>query len=212
MSSKKVYYIMIGLIVLLIGLGTGSIVIGNKLLKKQSDKLVELKLEDHLLDQQQVALIQANRDIEQYAELEKVAKSIVPQEKDQARAVREITQFARESGVTLKSISFPSSNLGQNIPQAAPPAGDDAAQSAGPAVPPVSQVKPVDGIPGVYSLEITIQSADENGATYAGFLEFLNRLENNRRTAHVTNISITPSTTRPNALSFSLIVNVYIKP
>lgn len=207
MSSKKVYFIMLGAILLLVALGAASLVMGSKLLNKQSEKLVELKLEDRLLEEQQIALVEANRNIEKYSELEKIAKSIVPQEKDQARAVREITQFAAESGITLKSISFPTSNLGQKVPPVSP-----GAEGGPPAAPPVTQVKPVEGIPGVYSLEITIQSADERGATYGGFLDFLERLERNRRTAHVTNISITPSTTVPNALSFSLIVNVYIKP
>lgn len=214
MNAKKVYYIMVGVLALLVGLGAAGIVVSNKLLQKKSDQLVELKLEDRLLEEQQLALIQANKDIEKYADLEKIAKTIVPQEKDQARAVREIAQFADASRVRLKSIAFPSSNLGQAQPKpAATPAPDaDAAPAARPALPPVTQVKPVDGLPGVYAMEITIQSVDNNAATYPDFLNFLSRLEQNRRTTQVSNINIKPSPTVPNALSFTLTVNVYIKP
>lgn len=214
MNSKKVFYLMIGLMIVLGSLAIASVIVGNNMLQKESNKLVELKLENYLLEEQQTALIQANKNIEQYADLEKIAKSIVPQEKDQARTVREIVQFAAQSGIKLRTISFPSSTLGQAQPKPAAVSPDDKSGSStpsAPAAPSVSQVKPVEGIPGVYSLEVTIQSIDNNAATYAGFLDFLNRLEQNRRTAQVTNISIKPSVTT-DALSFTLTMNVYIKP
>lgn len=213
MNAKKVFYAMVAILALLVAIGAAGIVVGNKVLQNKSDRLVELKLENRLLEEQQLALVQANKDIEKYADLEKTAKSIVPQEKDQARTVREIAQFANATRVKLKSISFPSSNLGQAQPK---PAQTD--QSSGtpappqPAAPPISQVKPVDGMPGVYALEVTIQSVDNNAATYEDFLAFLNKLEQNRRTAQVTNITIKPSTNVPNAISFTLTLNLYIKP
>lgn len=212
MSSKRVFFMMVGLVTVLSVLGIAGVVFSDKLLQKQAAKLVELKLESRLLEEQQAALVQANKDIEKYAELEHIAKAIVPQEKDQARTVREIVQFANASGVKLKAINFPSSSLGQLQPK--PAASGDAKDgaTATPAAPPISQVKPVPGIPGVYSLEVTVQSLDTNGATYAGFVDFLNRLEQNRRTAQVTNISIKPNPNGGDSLSFNIILNVYIKP
>lgn len=209
MNPKKFFYVMIGVVIVLVALGISGVVISDKLLKEHSSKLVELKLESRLLQEQQSALIQANKDIEEYADLEKVAKSIVPQDKDQARTVREIVQFAEASGVNLKTISFPSSNLGQAAPK--PAVGGAEGQPTPPPTSPLSQVQPVSGIPGLYSMEITVQSVDSNAASYVGFVDFLNRLERNRRTAQVNNISIKPGAAN-DIQSFSLILNVFIKP
>ncbi len=211
MNSKKVFFVMIGIVILLSGAGIASVYVGNNLLQKKSAKLVELKLEDRLLEEQQVALVQANKDIQKYAELEKIAKSIVPQEKDQAKAVREIVQYADAAGVKLQSISFPSSTLGQAPPKPATTTGENTASTVRPASPSVTQVKPADGIPGVYSMEVAIHSVEKNATTYTGFLDFLSKLEQGRRTAQVSNINIKPAV-GTNNVSFSLTVNVYIKP
>jgi len=44
------------------------------------------------------------------------------------------------------------------------------------------------------------------------FIDFLDNLEQNRRTAQVSGVTITPDPQNPSLLSFSLVVNVYIKP
>lgn len=215
MTNKKVFFVMIAIVVFLCLLSIAGVVMSNMMLQKESKKLVDLKLESRLLEEQQSALVLANKNIQKYSDLEKIAKSIVPQEKDQARTVREIVQFAEASGVKLQTISFPTSTLGQAQPKplTAPTEGstDTAPKPATPPPPPVTQVKPVEGISGVYSLEITVQSVSHQAATYGGFLDFLSRLERNRRTAHVTSINITPAVTG-DSLSFSLVLNVYIKP
>ncbi len=70
----------------------------------------------------------------------------------------------------------------------------------------------VDGIPGVYALPITIQQEATAPITYAKFISFLQSLENNRRTAQVSNVNVTPNTQDRSKLTFSLTVNAYIKP
>lgn len=215
MSSKKFFFVMVGTLCLLFILILGGLVGGNMVLQKQSKRLIDLKAQNKVIEAQQVSLIQAKKDIEKYEELNKIAKSIVPQDKDQAKTVREITQFAESSNIGLKAITFQLSNLGQ---AAAKPAGDDSAKAAAepgtaaaPVVPPLSQVKPVDGIQGVYALEITVSTLDERPVQYRDLLEFLEKLEGNRRTAHVDKITITP-TADGSALRFLLTLNAYVKP
>lgn len=215
---------MVGAVVILAGVGTASLVFANKILTKESARLVGLKLEDQLLNSQQAALVTANKDILAFADLEAIAKSIVPQDKDQARAVREIVSIADASGIKLKTISFPSSTLGQApVKTTAPaPAVDDSSKKpteatpapapAAPAAPTITQVKPVDGIPGVFTMEINIQSDDTSPVTYDTFINFLGRLEQNRRTAQVSTISLQPKPPQNNLFTFSLVVNLYIRP
>lgn len=211
MSTKRMYFAMLALVFLLsIGV-VGSVVAGNLFLEKQASKLNGLKVEDKLLEEQQAALIQANKDIEKYTELEKISKSVVPQDKDQAKAVVEIFEIAKASRIKIKSVTFPTSNLGVKVPTSS---GGDKSGAA--AAPPISQAKPVDGIPGVYSLEMSIvpEFDESSPITYYQFLEFLGKLENNRRTAQVTQIKITPlSNNKQNpTISFTLTLNIFVKP
>ena len=223
MNSKRMYFVLLGCTVLL-GLGIiASVVVGNIYLEKQSKKLNDLKVQDRVIEEQQTALKQANKDIAKYADLEKIAKSVVPQDKDQAKAVLEIIQIAKESGITIKSITFPSSNLGakaapstntQSGDSSTKNSGDSTATPSAPAAPPISQAKPLDGIKGVYSLEMNIVPDDTHPTTYYQLLDFLSRLENNRRTAQVTQIKITPFTSNKQnpILTFTLTINIFVKP
>lgn len=207
MKPKKFFYILLGLFVLLMIIIFGAAAYGNTVLEKKSEKLVEQKALKKAADMQESSLVQAKKDIERYKELDQITRSVVPKDKDQAKTVREITKIAEESGIALKSVTFQSSTLGQA--NAATPSATPA-QPGAPASPaPISQLKPVDGIPGVYSLEITITPQDNQGITYYQFLQFLEKLEGKRRTAHVDRISITPT---DKGLNFSLTLKAYVKP
>lgn len=210
MNSKKVYYIMLGVLGLLSIASIGVTSFGSSVLEGSASRLVALKLESKLTEEQQIALKQAVKDVQAYEELDKIARAIVPQDKDQARAVREIITYARDSGITIKAINLPASNLGQALPKPAAPAEGTTAPAA-PAAPPLTQVRPVDGLKGVYVMEITVQS-EQFGASFNRLIDFLSKLENNRRTAHVTGINITPNRDNRNQLSVQTIINVYIRP
>lgn len=217
MNSKKVYFGMFGLIGLLVIGGIAAIVLGDAMLHKKANELTGLKLDNRVLDEQQVALISANKDIDKYAELEKITKSIVPQDKDQAKTVREIVKIAEESGISIASLSFPSSNLGTAAPKPAnvnstDGSKDNAGAAKAPAAPPVSQVKAVEGIKDVYQLEITLQSDTSHPVSFVNLTNFLAKLEQNRRTAQVSQINIQPKANNIHQLTFTLTINVFIKP
>lgn len=212
MSSKRMYFILIGVIGLL-SLGIlASIVLGNVYLEKKAGRLSELKIQNAVLDNQQAALLQANKDLAKNADLAKIAKAIVPQDKNEAQAALEIVQLAQASNITIKSITFPNSSLGAAA--ISPPAGDTTGSAPKqPAASAISQAKPVTGIPGVYSLAVDIIPDEQTPISYAQFLDFLNRLENNRRTAQITDIKITPQTPGQGSnLTFTLQINIFLKP
>jgi hypothetical protein len=211
MKSKYVFLVMVAVTVLLVA-GTGAAVyFANTLLQKQSNKLLTLKLEKASLDQQQADLKKARKDVFTYQPLSQVAKAIVPQDKDQAEGVREIVNLASASGFTLSSITFQPSTLGQK----AVAASGSTEGGSTPAPKPSSaltQVTPLKGIPGVYDLGITITQADDHPIAYTKFINFLDKLEKNRRTAQVTGIQLKPSSLDPSQLSFTLTVDEFIKP
>ncbi len=213
MDSRRTYFAMIGVFVLLISLLGATVFMGNSYLKKQSDKLVSAKLDRLSLNEQQTALIKAKKDLEKYHELRSIARSIVPQDKDQAKAVREIVELANSSGVTLESITFDDSTLGQASAAPAPrQTGQEQVASPKSEAPPITQAKPVEGISGVYSLPITMVSTKNNNQ-FSNLLTFLGKLENNRRTAHVEKVSITPGDLNGKEyINFTLTVNIFVKP
>lgn len=164
----------------------------NNLLQAKSQSVRQARLKSLTLDEKQRQLSKARVDIEKYRTLADIAKSIVPQDKDQAQTVREIVKIADTHGIKLGAITFPASSLGDNKP--------------------LSQLQAATGLPGVYVLEITVQSDTASPASFANFIKFLDALEHNRRTALVNGISIQPDVGNPGRLSFTLKISEYIKP
>jgi hypothetical protein len=207
MTSKRVYFAMLGLIgLLLIGLIGGTYGI-NSLLQSRSSKLVNLKLQSQVLTAQQAGLTKAKKQVAQYTDLENIAQVIVPQDKDQAEAVREIAKLASDSGISqLSSITFPQSTLGG----VAGATGISSGGSGGPSK--LTQLTPVKGVNGVYELQITIQQSNNTPVTYDQFTTFLSKLEQNRRTAQVSSITLQPDVKNPGIVAFTLVINEFIRP
>ena len=206
MNSKRMFFVLLGVIGLLVIAAIAILVFGNNKLQEQSDKLNELRIERRTLEEQQTSLARAQADIETYSELEEIAKTVVPQDKDQARAVREIITMAEESGIAIQSINFPASELGSGSGSR----GDSGSDSSV-----LTQATPVDGIDGVYSLEMRVNPDSNTPITYNQLIRFLERLENNRRTSSVSRVRIDPDREQDQETSFvnfQLTLNIYLKP
>jgi len=214
MRNKRFFFIMSGTFVLIIILIGAIVFLGIETLGKESKKLQEARTAMATAEQQKVAQAKAKKDLAKYSELSEITRSIVPQDKDQAKTVREINAIARSSGIRLKTITFATSTLGQAAPKAS--GGSEGSSSstttapATPATPSITQVKPVDGITGVYSLEITIANDSSTSVTYDQLIRFLSGLEANRRTAHVQKITLTPG--GDGKIVFNITLNAYLKP
>lgn len=193
MGAKRLYLLLkiamgLAIIVLLL-----SAYAATQLLKGQSANVRETRLKNLVFEEKQRQLAKSKADIQKYQELADIAKSIVPQDKDQAQTVREIVTIAAANNIKLGGITFPASSLGDNKT-------------------PLSQLKAEKGLPGVYALEIIVQSDSSEPARYNDFITFLDALEHNRRTALVTGISLQPDVSDPSRLSFTLTLKEYIKP
>jgi len=204
MNSKRFYTVMIVVIVLL-GIGVlASAFLGNKMLEKKSKTIVQLKTDTQVLSAEELSLTQAKKDVKKYSQLQQAAQAIVPQDKDQASAVREIVKIAGASGVKIALITFPASTLGGTA-KASGTADTSSTAS-------LTQVQPVKGISGVFILPITIQNDSNSPISYGAFISFLGKLEQNRRTAQVASVTLQPTALNPSQLTFNLVLNVYIKP
>lgn len=216
MNSKNVYRGMLGIIALLLLALPVSAYKINGLLDSRSQ--LKLKAKSEALDQEQKSFEVAQRNIKKYTGLEKIAKAIVPQDKSQAEAVREIVNIAAGNGIVIGSISFPPSTLGGASGESASPDSGSTPSTPSPAANPnssenkLSQLTAVSGIPGVYQLPITITNDPDHPVLYGQVINFLSDLEQNRRTAQVNSISINPESDNNTLLSFIITLNEYIKP
>lgn len=218
MTAKQVHLILVGTISLLcLGLVGGAYNI-NAILGSRADKLVALKAESQALAQEQISLKKAKKDLATYAELDKIARAVVPEDKNQAQAVREIVNIAAANNVSLASITFPASTLGNG---AKPPTSSSSSTATTAPAPSasanskannLSQLLPVKNIAGVYQLQITVTSDSNQPVQYDKFIDFLSALERNRRTAQVANIILAPDPKDSDYLTFTLTLNEYIKP
>ena len=211
-SARQLRFLLLGL------LGVGVIVfmaiavLGLNALSKKSSQLVDLKLKSKTLDAQLTSLALAKKQVEQYSYFNDVAKTVLPADKDQAKAVLTIFKLAKEAGISIANITFPTSSLGGS-------AGSSSATGSSSAA--ISQATPVEGINGLYSLQLTITPEtgqivpDDKVVTYAKFVDFLKRIERDRRTAQITQVVIQPilETSGPtNEINFTLIVNIFMRP
>jgi len=199
-KAKQLYFVLSTALILLLGGFFGVAYGANKLMGAQADKLAKLRGDSAALDALQTSLVKNKRDITKYSDLNTIAETVVPQDKDQAEAVREIVNLATQSGIAkLSSITFPTSTLGASI--VTPTTNQN-----------LTQLTPVKGMPGVYELQITVTLAAADEVPYSQFITFLSKLEQNRRTAQVSTISVVPDPLSPNKVSFTLGINEFIKP
>ena len=207
MSSRKFFLIMCALFGLTVFSGIGILYQSNKILANRSKSVVNLKLESKKLEAQQSAFREAKTDVEKYSYLKDMISSALPQDKDQARTVREIFALAEQVGIRVKSVQFPTSTLGGSATATTTPS---AAASA------ITQAKPVEGLKGVYSIEtIVTPYADDKSykVSYNQLIAFLQKIESNRRAMQVSNIQLTPlGQNSTDSISFTLTLNIYIKP
>lgn len=216
MSTQRLRLILTISLIALALLFFGIAISGRSMLLQGSQELVELKQQSKTVDSQLANLAASKKQVEKYAYFNTVAKTVIPSDKDQAQAVLDINNLAGQSGIVIANISFPASTLGSKTTT---PSKSNAATASSKTV--ISQAKAVEGINGLYSLELTVTPqtgagiADDKKVTYSKFLDFLSRIERNRRTAQISQVSITPETAENGPsqfIDFSLSINIFMKP
>jgi hypothetical protein len=212
MNSKRMHYLLIALVVVMVGALFGGTYLVNSVLTKQANDLTALKAKSAALSEEQISLTQAKKDLAKYSDLHKIAQAVVPADKNQAETAREIVNIANANGISLASINFPASTLGTSASGAATTTTPSPSSAANSKSTKFSQLTPVKNIPGVYTLVITVNGDPNDPVPYSQFVNFLSDLEHNRHTAQVSSITLQPDKDNHNLLSFSLNLNEYIKP
>lgn len=215
LDSKNLRLILLGSLCCGIILFFIVLFLGLSFLSSQSRKMVNLKAQSQTDDALLSNLEETKKQVEKYSYFKTVAQEVIPNDKDQAAAILEINQIAAKAGIAISSITFPASSLGLNTALGASSGTASASSSSSKAI--ISQAQPVTGIPGLYSLQMTIVPLIGNGVpdaltvNYDKMIKFLQGIENNQRTAQITAVSIAPGGNQQ-GFGFNLTINVFIKP
>lgn len=209
LTNKTLRWILLGTLGISIIVFFVVMIEGLSLLSSKSRKLVDLKIQSQTADAQLANLEQTKKDVEKYSYFKSVAQSVIPNDKNQAQTVLELNQMASQAGFSLQSITFPTSTLGG--------ASGTANAVSSSSLSAISQAKPVSGIAGLYSLELTVTAnssktpPNTQQITYAQILNFLDQIEKSRRTAQIAQVSIEPDA-NAGGLDLSLQINIFMKP
>jgi len=215
MNPKNMRLVLICILGALSVLFVAIAFMGTSIISGKSRQIADLKASENTANAQLTKLLNAQREVEKYSYFNDIAKTVIPADKNQAQAITDISTFARESGFDLESVSFPTSNLGQR----AAATGSKSATSGGQKTQasPVSQAKAFGGIPGLYVLPVTVtpqsgtQVPPQRQVTFPKLYNFLSKLERNRRTSQITEVSITVDDNSP-AINFTMDINLFLKP
>lgn len=208
MNPKKLYYVLLICFTLgIIGI-FATVFLANGYLQKSSNKLVAAKVEAKTLEEQERIYTQAKKDIAKYDELGKSVAKVLPKDKDQARAVLELYKIGDEVGIAITGITFPTSTLGSKAKATTPATPGAAATTAT-----TSQAVPVAGITGVEAINVDLEFSPKNGSviTYSQMLNFLDKIQKNRRYVQITKVSATP-TGQSGGIKLNLSLRIFVKP
>jgi len=204
MTPKTIFRIQLAIIIILGVVLAVSFTRVNNNINTAGGQLNASRTKLAELENNKQTLISARNDVNKYKDIAQIAKAVVPEDKNQALAVREIVNIANKNGISLGAITFPASNLGSA--QSTFGSTNTSKKDA------LSQLKQVSNVPGVYELLINVESDSTKPIAYDKFISFLGDLEKNRRTAQVNSISITPTSGNSNQITFIISLNEYIKP
>lgn len=204
MTAKKAYFIFLALLASIL-LGIGAIVYFSRaFLTNNANELVAKKLELETVDRTELVYRTNKLLYEKNKDTADLLATIIPAEKDQARAVRDITQIATAYDLSLRSVNFPGSDLNS----AKKTATNETAAKAS-----VSQAKPVAGLNGVLGMEVSLELTHinvSNSISTNQVLGFLERIENNRRNIRVTSINFGTAVDEGKTLKVNALL--FIKP
>lgn len=229
MTPKRLFYALLGSVLCMIIGSFGFAYLASNWLTSRSTATINLKLDILELRQNQKKGVQASNNLIKYKQDIANLDSVIPTQKDQVDALNQLLKIGDENNITFGSVTFPSSELGNAV--AAKPAAatvdetkkaDDSSKSAAttpaaPAAPKktVTQAKPVDGVSGVYEVQVSLgnitQKSTNKGVTYDQLLNVLRSIEQNRRIMQMTNISITPQKSLTDtSILYQLTINLKI--
>ena len=214
MNAKKLFYALICLAITLTIATFGVLYFANSFLKKRSEKLNQLKIENASVEESERVYTKAKNDLLKYRDLEQAVNDALPKEKNQAKALKEIIQIANDTNIKIEKIEFTDSTLGQKKTSSASSTASTTTttnpSTTSQSNNQITQAKPIAGISGVLGVEIKITltgNVENTPINYGNFINFLDKVSYNRRSMQITNLDI-----QPGLKKIQITLNIFVKP
>ncbi len=191
MTPKKLFYIMLIVLLSTLSLAAGGMHFANSYLQEQSETIGSLKAQNKLLGTELINAKRTTVSLAIYGHLSAEADRILPDTKNQSEAILLINDIGREVGVRTESFSF---------------LGTDGEPSD------KSQTEPLHGTQGILVFPVQVKFE----ATYDQTIGWLRLAEKNQRKMQVSTITISVRDgdgeyNPADALSVTIKVNAYME-
>lgn len=184
MNPKKFFYVLVGILAALVLTGGGGYYYALTMLQSTSQQLASKQAEQIAADEQLDGLnkmkSQYTKDI---APILPLMDQALPRTKKQTEVLAQLQRIAKESGLTITSVSLPSAS---GLPTA------------------TSQTVPTGQV-------LALPIAFDVSGSFSQLQTFLTKVETLSRFTNVTNLTVTrPDKTK--SIIYSMTVNAYMKP
>lgn len=189
--AKRAFYLLLALNIALIGGIAGTFLLANKIAGQKSMEISLLKADIETNDTTLTNYKQLEQTLKKNKEVEEIAQQVLPQDKNQSAALTQLDEFSAQTGVKIKQVTFN-------------PGTTDTKKATGPTLTTPSSLK------GVSILNVSVRC---DKTQYENLLNFLKKIENNRRRMQVKSVSLSPSTQVLGQLDqVNLTIDIYLKP
>lgn len=181
--AKRVFMILVGVNLLMVGAIAGSFTMANKIAAQKSAQIADTKADIQTNDQAISDFKALQKSIDANKEISDIAAEVLPQDKEQSAALAELNQFSKSAGVPIRQVSFLPGKDGLTSPS---------------------------NLKGVSVLSVTVHC---EASQYSQLLNFLKKIESNRRRMQVTSVGLAPSDKTAGLLDrIDLSIDIYLKP
>lgn len=200
MNAKKMHKFLLLIFVGGLALSIWIVRYANAQLAATSADLTTLRTDIANLEHKREGLQKAKVILANNEDTLDTLSKVIPEDKDQAKIVKEIYSIADKAGVSIESVGFPASTLGSPAAKVATPAISNGTTTDGskPATPQksISQATPLKDIPGIQAIELSIGAISSktlplgSGVRYSELMSFIRQIERNQRAIQITALGI----------------------
>ena len=191
MKNKRISLLLSLLLFLAISCSVGVLYVMHKYITKIDKSISELKSKDEAGVKQLADLNLAEQQVKKYQDFSSISTQVLPKTYNQTE-LNLIVNLAKQSGISLTSISV-SNGIATSLP--------------GPCRAPLVAYADIKGV-----CSVTFRIQPSEAVSFDQFMNFITRLEQNRRKILISNLSLSPAGDKSNNLTFSAELNLFTRP
>lgn len=188
MTPKKAFFVMLGVLALVMLVTAAGVYFGDSYLVKRSESISDLRADDEILNTALLSAQTTRDELQKYSYIDQIAAEVLPGAKNQSEILLIIDDIGRQAGVNVDRYSFVSTSGNP---------GD------------LTQTEPLKGVPGILVFPINVTF----DATYNQLIQWLNLAEENQRKMQIESITIAPASgdESGNVFGVNLTINAFVE-